>query len=338
MEMKQEIPIFFSCDDNYVPYLTVAMRSLIEHTSSQNIYRVIILTSSMNKENREKIKNMETSNVKISFEDVSKSLEKINNELKLRLRDYYSIAIFYRLFIPSLFTLYEKAIYLDADMVILDDIANLYNMDMGNNLLMATTDMVVNESESFCRYSEVALGLEPKNYINSGMLVMNLREMRKEKIEQKFIYLLLKYNMEVIAPDQDYLNLLCKGRIKYIDEHWDKMADYGKDIPEENVKIVHYNMMRKPWHYEDVAYSNVFWKYAKKTDYYDSLKEELNTYSEEQKNADTQGVYNLVNLSNRIVEKDLQLIDVVGETNKITDNYNFSTEDDEFFNFDGVLI
>lgn len=338
MEMKQEIPIFFSCDDNYVPYLTVAMRSLIEHASNENVYRVIILTSSMNENNRQRVKTMETSNVKISFEDVSKSLEKINNELKLRLRDYYSIAIFYRLFIPRLFTLYEKAIYLDADIVILDDIANLYNMNMGNNLLMATTDMVVYENESFCRYSKVALGLEPKNYINSGMLVMNLREMRKEKIEQKFIYLLLKYNMEVIAPDQDYLNLLCKGRIKYIDEHWDKMADYGKNIPEKDVKIVHYNMMRKPWHYADVAYSNVFWKYAKKTDYYDLLKEELNTYTEEQKNADTQGVYNLVNLSDRIAQKDIQLVDVVGETDRIANNNSLNAEDDEFFNFDGALI
>ena len=336
MIVEQEIPIFFSSDDNYVPYLAVAIHSLEEHSNKDKTYRIIILTSSMNEKNRDDLKKLETQNIKIDFEDVSKSLSKIDKELKLRLRDYYSTAIFYRLFIPNLFPYYEKAIYLDADMVILDDVANLFEMEMDNNLLIATTDMVVNESESFCKYSKVALGLEPEKYINSGMLVMNLREMRKEKIEQKFIYLLLKYNMEVIAPDQDYLNLLCKDRIKYIEESWDKMPDYGKKYDVNDLHIVHYNMMRKPWHYKEVPYSDVFWKYAEKTNYYNSLRYELNNYTQEQINGDMQGVINLTNLSDKIVKNDLQLIDVVHETNAITEDGNLNA--DEALNIEGLLI
>lgn len=336
MKVEQEIPIFFSSDDNYVPYLTVAIQSLKEHSNREKTYRIIILTSCMNAKNKKELKTLETKNVKIDFEDVSKSLAKIDKELTLRLRDYYSTAIFYRLFIPNLFPYYEKAIYLDADMVILDDVAKLFEMEMENNMLIATTDMVVNESKSFREYSKVALGLEPEKYINSGMLVMNLREMRKEKIEQKFIYLLLKYNMEVIAPDQDYLNLLCKDRIKYIGENWDKMPDYGKDYKEEDLHIIHYNMMRKPWHYKEVPYSNVFWKYAEKTNYYESLKYELNNYTQEQINADMQGVENLTKLSDKILQNNMQLIDVVHETNAITDESNFNT--DEILNIEGLLI
>ena len=336
MKINQEIPIFFSSDDNYVPYLAVAIHSLEEHSNKDKTYRIIILTSSMNEENRKELKSLETKNVKIDFEDISKSLSKIDKELTLRLRDYYSTAIFYRLFIPNLFPYYEKAIYLDADMVILDDVAKLFEMEMEDNLLIATTDMVVNTSESFCRYSKVALGLEPKKYINSGMLVMNLREMRKEKIEQKFIYLLLKYNMEVIAPDQDYLNLLCKDRIKYIEESWDKMPDFGKDYDVKDLHIIHYNMMRKPWHYKEVPYSDVFWKYAEKTNYHDSLKYELNNYSQEQIDGDMQGVINLTNLSDKIVQNNLQLIDVVHETKAITEDSNFNTE--LLLNDEGLLI
>ncbi|MBO4293563.1 MAG: glycosyltransferase family 8 protein [Clostridia bacterium] len=336
MKINEEIPIFFSSDDNYASCLSVAIKSLEENSNKDKSYRVIVLTSSMNEENRKEIKSLETKNVRIDFEDVSSSLEKIDKELKLRLRDYYSIAIFYRLFIPNLFPYYEKAIYLDADMVILDDVAKLYEMEMDNNMLIATTDMVVNESESFCKYSKVALGLEPEKYINSGMLVMNLREMRKEKIEQKFIYLLLKYNMEVIAPDQDYLNLLCKDRIKYIEENWDKMPDFGKDYDVKDLHIIHFNMMRKPWHYEEVPYSDVFWEYAKKTNYYDVLKKELENYSKEQKQADMQGVVNLTNLSNKIIGNDIQLIDVVHETNAITEDSDFNAY--EVLNIEGLLI
>ena len=335
MSIKQEIPVFFSSDDNYVPCLTVAIHSLIQHTSKENNYSIIVLTTGMNEENRKEIKKMSTENVKINFEDVSESLKEINKELKLRLRDYYSIAIYYRLFIPKLFPIYEKAIYLDADMVVLSDIANLYNIDMGNNLLMATTDATVNDSEDFRKYSKIALGIEPKQYINSGMLVMNLREMRKAKIEQKFIYLLEKYNLETAAPDQDYLNVLCKDRIKYIPENWDKMPDFGKRIPVEELHIIHYNMMRKPWHYADVPYSDIFWNYAKQTKFYNTLQEELKNYSEEQKQADMQGVKNLVNLTNNIIQQDIKFVDVVHETNMITDDANFS--DEEFVDIEGLI-
>ncbi len=314
MNINQEIPIFFSCDDNYVPYLAVAIRSLIDHTTQNNIYRIIILNTGINESNQKKLKFMETKNVKISFENISKSLQNIDNELKFRLRDYYSIAIYYRLFIPSLFPMYEKAIYLDADMIILNDVAKLYEMDMGDNLLIATTDSTVNDTEIFKKYSKVALGIEPQKYINSGMLVMNLRGMRQEKLEKKFIYLLLKYNLEVIAPDQDYLNVLCKDRIKYINETWDKMPDFGKKIPQNDLHIIHYNMTRKPWHYDDVPYSDVFWQYAKKTEFCDSLKKEFISYTDEQRNSDQIVIKNLTNLANKIINQDVKIIDVIHET------------------------
>ncbi len=315
MDINQEIPIFFSSDDNYVPYLAVAIRSLIDHTTQNNMYRIIILNTGMNENNQKKLKQMETKNVKINFENISNSLQNIDTELKIRLRDYYSIAIYYRLFIPSLFPMYEKAIYLDADMIILNDVAKLYEIDMEDNLLIATSDSTVNDTEIFKKYTKVALGIEPKKYINSGMLVMNLRGMRQEKIEKKFIYLLLKYNLEVVAPDQDYLNVLCKDRIKYINETWDKMPDFGKKIPQEDLHIIHYNMTRKPWHYDDVPYSDVFWQYAKKTEFCDSIKKEFISYTDKQKESDQIVMKNLANLANKIMDQDVKIIDVVHETN-----------------------
>ena len=323
MEIKQEIPIFFSCDDNYVPYLTVAIQSMKENSSKDNLYKIIILTSCMNDSHKKEIKLLESENVKIEFQDIGKLLGKIDRQLKLRLRDYYSISIFYRLFIPNLFKKYDKAIYIDADTVVLDDIANLYNMPIEDDLLIAVPDMVINDSNTFHRYSEIALGIPYKQYINSGMIVMNLKEMRKEKIEQKFIYLLLKYNLEVCAPDQDYLNILCKNKIKYIGEEWNKMPDFGKRFKEEELHIIHYNMMRKPWHYEDVPYSDVFWRYAKKSAYYDYMKKELENFDEEKKEKDQVGIKNLWALADKIVAQDIKLADVVSEVDTISEDTSY---------------
>ena len=99
---------------------------------------------------------------------------------------------------------------------------------------------------------------------------MNLREMRKSKIEEKFIYMLTKYNLQTICPDQDYLNVLCRDRVIYLNESWDKMSQFGTAMDEDEISIIHYNMFRKPWHYKDANYSSLFWKWAKKTEFFDA--------------------------------------------------------------------
>ena len=61
------------------------------------------------------------------------------------------------------------------------------------------------------------------------------------------------------------------------------MPDFGDYIDEKDLHLIHYNMFRKPWHYSDVPYSDVFWKYAKETNYYDILQKDLDSYTDEQK-------------------------------------------------------
>lgn len=316
--LKKEIPIFFSADDNYIPCLAVAIQSLKDNASDENSYKLIILNTGMSDEGKKKIKSFETENIKIDFADISKTTSKMSKELELRCRDYYSETIYYRMFIPSQFPQYDKAIYLDSDVIIQEDIANFYNIDLGNNLLGAIMDQVVASEESFRKYAKVALGLESnEKYFNSGVLLMNLEGMRESNIENKFVYLLLKYNIDTIAPDQDYLNVLCKDRVLYIPETWDKMPDFGKRYDTSELHLIHYNMFRKPWHYADVPYSDVFWKYAKETEYFDDLQKELASYSEEAKKADSEGGVKLVQYSDMIMTQDVKFVDIIKETEDI---------------------
>ncbi len=313
LNFKAEIPVFFASDDNYVPYMTVAIRSLIDNSSEENKYRLIILHEGMSHETKKELKDLETKNVKISFENITHKVKRFEKKMEITLRDYYSTSIYYRMFIPSLFKSYAKGVYLDGDIIVLDDIAKLYNEEIGDNLLIATQDGVVNDSEDLKNYAREAIGIEPEYYFNSGVLVMNLRELRKENIEEKFKYLLNKYNPETIAPDQDYLNILCRGKVKYLYNDWDKMPDYGPMIPENELHLVHYNMFRKPWHYEDVPYSDIFWRYAKKTQYYDFLQKQLEEYTDEQRKSDYEKAEILVQNANRIVREGLKFTDVIGD-------------------------
>ena len=310
-KIKSEIPIFFSTDDNYIPCLSVAIHSLEANASDENNYRIIILHTGMSILGKMELKRLETDNVRISFQNISHITNKMSKDLKLRLRDYYSETIYYRMFIPSMFPEYEKAIYLDGDIILQDDIANLFNLDLKDNLLGAAIDYVVNTTPEFVEYSDSALGLPAKHYFNSGVLVMNLREMRKARIEEKFITMLLNYNLDTIAPDQDYLNVLCKDRVTYFPDTWNKMPDFGKMYDINELHLIHYNMYRKPWHYKDMPYEEAFWKYAKETSYYEKLLKERSEYTDKQKEDDIKAGQKLIDYAVFIQNQEIKFKDIV---------------------------
>lgn len=298
------IPIFFSSDDNYIPFLAVAITSLVNNASKEYKYDITVLNTGVSDENKERIKKLQEENVNIKFVDVKHKIEKIANKLESRLRDYYSLSIYYRLFIPSMFPQYKKALYLDADITIIDDISKLYNEDIEGYLVGAITDDVIPTDERLQIYTREALDLEPEKYFNSGVLLMNLYEFKKQKIEEKFIYLLEKYNFDVVAPDQDYLNVLCKGKVKYIDKGWDRMPNPDENFDDNDLHLIHYNMFAKPWKYDDVLYQEHFWEYAAKTDFYDNICNIKNSQPVDMILRDNEGAMKLMENSYIIAKSD----------------------------------
>lgn len=208
---KKVIPIFFACDDNYIPLLGTAINSLIRKASNEYDYKIIVLNPGMKESNVQRIQALEQDNLIISFFDISPTVAPHMAVLSLRLRDYYSVAIYYRMFIPHLFTEYDKAIYLDADLILMGDISELYNVDISDKLVAAINDKLVTSVPAFINYVDHVVGVDSSHYFNSGVLLMNLDKFRKDNIENKFLDLLYKYNFDSVCPDQDYLNYLCRN-------------------------------------------------------------------------------------------------------------------------------
>ena len=96
---KNEIPIFFSIDDNYIPFFTVAAHSIMDNASKDYKYKFIILNSGIKKESQEKLKTLENENFKVEFVNVNEKIKSIESDLAFRLRDYYTNSIYYRIFI-----------------------------------------------------------------------------------------------------------------------------------------------------------------------------------------------------------------------------------------------
>lgn len=281
MENKNVIPIFFAVDDGYIPFLAVSLQSLIENSKKENFYLIKILYTNISEENQKKIQKFEQENVSIEFVDLNYYIEKIKD--KLYTRDYYSKTTYFRLFIPNLYPQYTKALYLDSDIVVLEDVADLYNTNMENNLVAAAPDDVIQTIEVFQEYAEKVVGVaDYRNYFNAGVLLMNLDELRKFDFQEKFIYSLDKIKFSV-AQDQDYLNRLCKGRVKMVDSNWNRMPIAREKENQGDIKLIHYNLAYKPWHFEDILYKDYFWNYAKKTEFFGTIQKIKDNYSDEER-------------------------------------------------------
>lgn len=290
---KEPVPIFFAVDDRYAPYLAVALSSLTENASPNFDYKVYVLIDKLSEENRLKLKREERKNLSIEFVDVKAKLDSVGR--LLHLRDYYTQTTYYRFFIPDLFPQYKRGIYLDCDILVLSDISRLHTMDLGTNLLGAVTDEVITRIEVFGNYAEKVLGVPRHEYFNAGILVMNLEEMRKCDIENKFVDMIGKIRFSV-AQDQDYLNVLCHGRIKYLPLGWNKTA-FPDAIRNSELHIIHFKINWKPWHYDGVALGDEFWDYAARTDYYEDILTVKDTYTEADCARDAQQYENLVSLA-----------------------------------------
>lgn len=285
---KEVIPIFFSVDDNYVPYLAVALESLISNASREYDYRAIVLHQDVSNEHIKRIKALGNDYFNIEFVPMNECLESITDRMSNRLRaDYFTLTIYFRLFIPDMFPEYNKGIYLDSDIVVPGDISELYRINLKENLIGASVDYSIQNIPEFAKYTENGVGVKVSKYINSGVLLMNLKKLREVSVGKRFLELLNTYHFDSIAPDQDYLNAMCYGKIEYLPGAWDTMPAEGS-VTELSPKLIHYNLFAKPWCYDNIQYEDYFWKYAKKSDYFEEIQRYKKSYSEQQKQSDAE--------------------------------------------------
>lgn len=276
-------------------------------------YDIKVLCSCFSPEGEDRLKRMECEGLTVSAVSVEGKTKDVRDRLKIRLRDYYSEAIFYRLFIPSLFPELDKAIYIDCDTVLNTDIAKLYLTDLGDSIIGAVSDESIPGVPEFCEYVENYLGVKVCDYINSGVLVMNLSAFRKERIEERFLEILTAKNPDTVAPDQDYLNVLCNGKIHYLSPYWNKQPKPENYVAAEEINLIHYNMFNKPWHYNGVPYEKEFWNYAKTSEYFGELIRGLADYSAEQRGGDLRGALKLIEHAKALAKEEQTFFKIIND-------------------------
>ncbi len=303
--MNNEITVFFTADEAYAPFLATAICSAVENASAERCYRAVILHDGISPRTLERIVSLETDNFKITPVEMSDKFDFLDDRMSNRLRcDYFTLTIYFRLFIPSMFPELDRAIYIDSDVVLTDDIAKLYDTDIGDCLIGACRDLSIVDIPPLVAYTENAVGVRGDEYINSGVLLMDLAALRECGIEERFLELLNTYHFDTVAPDQDYINAMCCGRIYYLDPAWDAMPNDEK--PElESPSLIHYNLFSKPWCRDGVQYAEHFRHYAEKSGFIDEIRRYRESYTDEKRRADDECLELLVRRATEIPENDI---------------------------------
>lgn len=325
--MNRIIPIFYACDDNFVKYTIVSLYSMIQNASVEYRYKVYVLHTEISEETQRKVQDLKNDNFSIEFVDMTDYLKSISD--KLPLRDYYSKTTYYRLFIAEMYPEYNKAIYIDSDTIVQGDISEFYNTDIKDAYVGACHEQVMLQVDEFGTYVEKVVGVSRYNFFNAGILLINCDQFRLKFVLDKFLDYLHYYNF-VVTQDEDYLNLICKDHVYWIDQRWNTEVFCEISYPIEQANMLHYIMTSKPWHYEDCKHADIFWRYAKETSVYEEILNVLHSYSDEEKEKDKFVQEKLVKLAITEIERDDNFLNRINRDKRAKDRVEILHKIEQF--------
>jgi len=281
--------IAFAINDKYTPYLAVTLKSLLLNSNDNNNYDILIFSKDISENNKKILKIMaDRKNVSIRFIDMK---ELFTQTMHLT-AGHITEETYFRLIMPDILNKYQKFLYLDADLIILDDVYKLYSMDMMGHPLAASEECLFSALINLCdkqerEYFLEKLGIENlDSYFQAGVLLFDVKQYVKNDLAKVLMERAKSFDYHMM--DQDILNEeFNKSYIRFdvdwnyaplqqhmIDKHYEELMSpviRSKYQAVKNPKIIHYADRRKPWLFpaENMAY--IWWEYARKTPFYEEL-------------------------------------------------------------------
>jgi len=239
-------PVVLACDERYAMPLATTLRSITEANRSGRPLEFHVLCNGVPEKVRKKVfDSLPRGSASIRWVEVD--LGQFRRFSTIR---YISKATYARFLISDIFPdTISKVLYLDADVVVLDDLGPLWATD----LEQAVVGAVLNGPNSDVNDGASSLNGLPQvqEYFNAGVLLINLYQWRKERVSEKALEY-LRLNPSSPYSDQDALNIVCDGRWKKLHPRWNFMEFREKkkisDLTGElRPGIVHFATSQKPW-------------------------------------------------------------------------------------------
>lgn len=272
------IPVVFTPDENYIIPTCVAILSMLVAKRGETRYRFYIVVS--NKMDVSYFRYLErVKKLKADFEYQIIQIDSNMFDKQKITTPHLKTSAYYRLIIAELLKDYNKCMYHDADILVLRDLQEMFDVDLDGFYVSGIKAYLKHQETEENQRTMKEWGFPSfDNYIVSGNLVLNLFKIREDKLTERFIQQMHKgYPSE----DQDVINLCCYGKIHFLPlkfgmmNRWiynDVLYTMGKKVYEfkeieeakESPAIVHFaGGVAKPWKNLRTAYADKWWEYAR---------------------------------------------------------------------------
>ena len=289
IDNEHTVHLSLSIDAKYLYPSIVFLTSLLENRLPSTIYNIYILTGdSINMQHKTKINSLIN---KYGKDFIKITYFNMKNEFREAMtNNYISTASYYRIALPSLLPNVDRIIYSDTDVINFADLTEMYNLELKDNIYfrgILDDKGLISELRFF--------GIYENKYMNAGILLMNLKAIRKDNIENRIRDFIRNNFLD--HHDQTAINAVCHNNIellsiKYAVFNFEKYEDIDNFYKSHDKKyrysetelkqaiyeptLLHYVGWTKPWdHGYTQSKAEYWWYYAKKTDFYDEI---LNNY------------------------------------------------------------
>ena len=281
---KQGSPIVFESSGYFVPYLSIALQTIIDHVCPEENYDILILGDGITSVDQQRILRQAKGykNISIRFIEPRIEVDRYINQA----RYHYITVNYYRMSLPWMLKNYKTAVNLGADILLLEDIIPLLKLEFEESeYLGGAMDLgYIGRLYEDIPWSELNLK-KPFEYVNADVMIYHLEAIRRDFDQDMVMEFWQKYHFQ--CNEQDALNKLFDGHKKIIDLRWNTYPERmtsTKDIlctpPKciaawrealRNPALVHFAAVPKPWDYPPVCYGNDWWEIARQSVYYEEI-------------------------------------------------------------------
>ncbi|HYD29480.1 MAG TPA: glycosyltransferase family 8 protein [Azospirillaceae bacterium] len=269
-----QIQVLFCCDTGFYQHAAVAMASLLEN-NARHRFDIHLITAG---------------NDTTALTKLLASLKRFGNFTftlhPFNLKSYshfftdrhISLEAYLRLFAPKVLDpTIDKVLYLDCDIVVTGDVGELWATNLGDKAVAGVWDPYVDTRRH-------VLGIAPgRPYINSGVLLFNLKAWRERGVTEKLIACIGARGRELAFHDQDALNIVLSDSIMLLDYRWNfhvwmfnlKLWQFRDQLPAirraaRHPAILHFTCKEKPWIFESVVPRKyLYYQYLRQTEWRD---------------------------------------------------------------------
>lgn len=238
-----DINVCLACDNNYAKYAGVVIASVLAHSKTEDWHNFYILDGGIEEDRKSEILELKSiKDCNINFIQIDESM--FEDYKKVQTHQYLSLAAYYRLKLSTLLPQVNKIIYFDCDIVVNSSLKELFETELGENIVGGVRDI------------NKRMLKKNSGYVNSGMLVMDLKKIREQNIEQQFFDWTNENIESINMGDQQIINEVLKGRIQIVDDEWNVQSSNftNRSSYTKHPKVIHYVARRKPWHFASFSF------------------------------------------------------------------------------------